>query len=150
MIVSNPEEAAKPQHGVGDIAADLVDHHPFNRTNALIVGAIDGRPFDLVAADQISCFAFFISHVSPPPITNYNEDQPMAVSLVPERGAARRANEKCRSCLPAQATRTIPPIKRLSWHREVNGSCPQSRECGTDMCGKCVELDKKIDITGAL
>jgi DNA invertase Pin-like site-specific DNA recombinase len=53
MVVSDAEEAAKPQHRVGDLAADLVDHHPFDRTNALSVGAIDGSTFDLVAADKI-------------------------------------------------------------------------------------------------
>src|SRR3954453_11684550 len=58
MIISNPEETAEPGPRVGDLAAELVDHHPFDRANALIVGAIDGSPFDLVAADQISCFAF--------------------------------------------------------------------------------------------
>jgi hypothetical protein len=36
MIVSDAEEASKPQHRVGDFAADLVDHHPFDRANALM------------------------------------------------------------------------------------------------------------------
>src|SRR3954467_5715577 len=66
VIVSNAEEATKSQHRVSDFAAHLVDHHPFDRTDALAVGAINGRPFDLVAADQIACFPFFVSHALPP------------------------------------------------------------------------------------
>jgi hypothetical protein len=49
MIISNPEETAEPEHRVGDLAADLVDHHPFDRADALIVGTIDGSPFDTLS-----------------------------------------------------------------------------------------------------
>ena len=57
MIVSNAEKSTKSQHAVRDFAAHLVDHHPLDRTNALIVGAINSRPFHLVVPIRlpVSC-----------------------------------------------------------------------------------------------
>lgn len=57
-----PREAPETQHGVRDLAALLVDHYSFDRTNLLAVSAVNGGAFDLVAADQGASFALFCGH----------------------------------------------------------------------------------------
>src|SRR5205823_14467389 len=42
---------------IGDLAADLVDHDSLNRTDSLVVRSVNGRAFDLVAADERNRFA---------------------------------------------------------------------------------------------
>src|SRR4051812_7500289 len=50
MVVADAEETPKAQYRVGHPAAHLVDHHPFDRSNLLAIGAVHGRALDLVAA----------------------------------------------------------------------------------------------------
>src|SRR3954463_5320369 len=59
VVLSDPHEAAKRQHGIGNLAAYLVDHHAFDLADLLAVGAVDGGTFDLVAADERDGFTFF-------------------------------------------------------------------------------------------
>src|SRR5207302_7648637 len=65
-IITDTEEAAKAKHGVRDFSAHLVDHDALDRTDLLIIGAIDGGAFNLVTSDEIRRFTFFGDHVSPP------------------------------------------------------------------------------------
>src|SRR5205085_8679677 len=64
VIVANAEKAAEAQNSIRHLAADLVDHDPFNRADLVVAGAIDRRTFDLVASDQGSGFTYFRSHVN--------------------------------------------------------------------------------------
>src|SRR5205814_10611049 len=56
MIVAEAQEAAETENRIGDPAADLVDHDALDRADLAVVGAIDGRTLDLIAADQIAGF----------------------------------------------------------------------------------------------
>src|SRR3954453_2689582 len=58
VVVSQPEKAAKAEHGVRDAAAGLVDHHTFDRADLGVISAVDGGAFDLVASDQVAVFTF--------------------------------------------------------------------------------------------
>jgi hypothetical protein len=53
MVLAHAKEAAETHHRVGGLAADLVDHHPFDLTDLLAIRAIDVGAFDAVAADQV-------------------------------------------------------------------------------------------------
>src|ERR1700733_13386274 len=49
MIVADAQETSEAKHSIGDLAARLVDHDPFNRTDFGFVRAINGGAFDLIA-----------------------------------------------------------------------------------------------------
>src|SRR5437868_5894682 len=66
VIITDTEEAAKAKHGVRDFSAHLVDHDALDRTDLLIIGAIDGGAFNLVTSDEIRRFTCFGDHVGPP------------------------------------------------------------------------------------
>src|SRR5450830_325632 len=52
VVLTHAEEPAEAQNGVGDLAAYLVDHDPFEFADFLIIGSVYRRAFDLVAGDQ--------------------------------------------------------------------------------------------------
>ena len=52
MLVADAEEPPKAQDGVGHSAADFVDHDTLDRSDLLIVRAIDGSTLDLITADE--------------------------------------------------------------------------------------------------
>src|ERR1700730_3930620 len=56
VIFADPHEAAEAHDRIGDLAADLVDHDPFDSTGLFAVRAIDRRAFHLVAADEAHGF----------------------------------------------------------------------------------------------
>src|SRR5262249_33721412 len=64
VIVSDAEEAAEAEHGVGPPAADLVDHHPLDAADLSLVGSIDRGALNLVAADQVAGFLDVHCHCS--------------------------------------------------------------------------------------
>ncbi len=52
VFVADAKEATKAQDGVGDAAAALFENNAFDRADLLAVGAIDVRPFNLIAGDE--------------------------------------------------------------------------------------------------
>src|SRR6202021_4081131 len=61
VIVSEAEKATECQYGVGHLTRHLVDHDAFDRTDLLVVCAVDGRSFDLIASDQVTLLSIFHS-----------------------------------------------------------------------------------------
>ena len=67
MVVADSEKAAVSDHRVGDLAGHLVDHHAFDAADLLLVGAVDGGAFDLVAADEregLALAGYELDHLS--------------------------------------------------------------------------------------
>src|SRR4029453_15673698 len=62
VVVADAQEAAKAEHGIGHMAASLVDHDTLDGTNLLACGAIDIRAFHFVAADEASGLPRFRCH----------------------------------------------------------------------------------------
>src|SRR5436190_23388144 len=52
IVFPHPEKPAKRHNGVGHLAADLVDHDALHTADLIVIGSVDGRAVDLVAADQ--------------------------------------------------------------------------------------------------
>src|SRR5882757_7988581 len=52
MLLSDAEKAAEAQHGVGDVAGELVDHQALDGADLLAAGTADRRAFHPVARDQ--------------------------------------------------------------------------------------------------
>src|SRR5262245_11642339 len=52
VLLPHAEKATEAEHGIGDVAADLVDHQPLDGADLLAAGAADRRAFDPVARDQ--------------------------------------------------------------------------------------------------
>ena len=66
VVGADAQEAAKAEHGLGDLAAALIDHDALNGPNVLAMGVIDIRAFHFVTADEINCFPRFCCHEIPP------------------------------------------------------------------------------------
>ena len=45
VVIANSEDAAEAEHGIRYPAAHLVDHHPLDRSDLLVVSAINGGSF---------------------------------------------------------------------------------------------------------
>src|SRR5664279_830884 len=68
VVVADAQESTETQHRVGYLAAHLVDHHPFDGSDFLTVGAVNGGSLDLVATDQIADLSGFRRHISLPSV----------------------------------------------------------------------------------
>ena|SRR5882762_10516636 len=62
VVGADAQEAAKAEHGLGDLAAALIDHDALNGPNVLAMGVIDIRAFHFVAADEASGLPRFCCH----------------------------------------------------------------------------------------
>jgi hypothetical protein len=51
VIIADPEEASKAEHGIRDFAAQLIDHHALDRADLIPACTIDCGAFHLIAAD---------------------------------------------------------------------------------------------------
>ena len=52
MLLPHAEKAPETENGIGDIAAQLVDHQALNSADLLAAGAANRRAFHTVAGDQ--------------------------------------------------------------------------------------------------
>jgi hypothetical protein len=59
MIIPNSEKSAEARYGMGDLAVDLADHYPNDRTDLVSVRDVNGCALDLLAADQAVCLSSF-------------------------------------------------------------------------------------------
>src|SRR5262249_23641261 len=62
VVAADAEEAAKAEHGIGHLAAALVDHDALDGTNMLAMGVIDIRAFHFIAPDETSGLTRFYCH----------------------------------------------------------------------------------------
>src|SRR4030095_9712980 len=62
VVAADAQEAAKAEHGIGHLAASLVDHDPLDGPHLLACGAIDIRAFNFVAPDETSGLPRFRCH----------------------------------------------------------------------------------------
>jgi hypothetical protein len=85
MIIAETQEAAKAENGIRDFPAHLLDHHPFDRSDLVAVGAVDGGTFDLVTADQTGCLACFGYHEFGPSSRMVLTENSLRQPVVPSR-----------------------------------------------------------------
>jgi hypothetical protein len=62
VVVANPQKSTEAQHGVGHLAAHLVDHNALDGSDLRFVGAVNRSAFNLVTANQITLFLYFRYH----------------------------------------------------------------------------------------
>src|SRR4029453_16784343 len=66
VVGTDPQEAAKAQHGIGDLATALVDHDALDGPHMLALAVIDIRAFHFIAADEARGLTYFCCHGIPP------------------------------------------------------------------------------------
>jgi hypothetical protein len=52
LLLAQAQEAAERHHGIGNPAADLLDHQPLDRADLVAIRIVDGRALDPIALDQ--------------------------------------------------------------------------------------------------
>src|SRR4051794_33661265 len=52
FLAAKAQEAAKRQHGVGDLTGLLVDHEPFHRAHLVSFAVVNSRPLDAITLDE--------------------------------------------------------------------------------------------------
>src|SRR6478752_7277338 len=129
MVVAEAQKSAEAEHRVGHLAADLVDHHPFDRADLVAIGAIDRCSLDLVAADQPTHLVLvqftLIQHLNSP-LSRYG-DNPIRCAIVPARLEEHRRNRAVLSTsnpetqIPETESRPDVP-DRLRLHRSTSAS----------------------------
>src|SRR4051794_40654092 len=103
VVVTEAQKSAEAEHGVGHLAADLVDHHAFDRANFVAIGAIDRCSLDLVAADQPTHLVLvqftLIQHLNSP--LSLCGDNPKRCAIVPACSVRLEEHRRKRTVLSA-------------------------------------------------
>src|ERR1700681_2676588 len=59
VVFAEPHETAEAHDRISDLAADLVDHDPFDSAGLFAIRTVDRSTFHLVAADEAYGFPLF-------------------------------------------------------------------------------------------
>src|SRR5262245_14013532 len=129
IFLTHAQKAAEPHHRIGNLAADLVDHHALDLADLLAVGATHGRSFDPVARNQavVSGFRFqcCCTHRALPCARSSKVKAP-SVAEVPRRAAGLEAGgchvvarRRVVSANPARAVTGLAEAAPVRWRLDT-------------------------------